>query len=172
MKKGDTKKAVDIARQALAANPTQKLALCVLAEYSISHRQLKEAFDYLEDAKRSDEKFARTYYLLGNAYYLKKDFKQAETNYKKAIELDPKENAPYSNLAGLYSSQKKNDKALSTLQKLLAVEPDFATNYKKAGIAAENAGKKKEAKEYYEKYLTLNPDGTDKERIKQWITKL
>ena len=72
----------------------------------------------------------------------------------------------------MYSSQKKNDKALSTLQKLLAVEPDFATNYKKAGIAAENAGKKKEAKEYYEKYLTLNPDGTDKERIKQWITKL
>jgi tetratricopeptide (TPR) repeat protein len=172
MKKGDVKQAVDIARHSLVANPTQKLALCVIAEYSISHGQIKEALGFLEEAKRSDDKFARAYYLSGNAYFVKKDFKQAEDNYKKSIVLDPNGSFAYSNLAAMYFSLKQVDKALTTLQRLIDIQPDFAVNYKNAGIAAEKVGKTKEAKEYYEKYLTLNPEGNDKDLIKEWMAKL
>jgi len=54
---------------------------------------------------------ADCYYNLGMAYQNKQQYAEAETNYKKAIELKPDNGDAYTGLATIYNAQKKFDLA-------------------------------------------------------------
>jgi tetratricopeptide (TPR) repeat protein len=84
-----------------------------IREYQVAARKLPIAFLYL-----------------GNAYFLKKDWDQAEIYFKKAIEKDGKNAAAYNNLAWLYLQKGQNlEQAEALAEKALELDPSKSSIY-------------------------------------------
>lgn len=170
--KGDFRQAIQAARDAKRANPTEKHALASIGEFYIHEGKVKEAQIVLQEVISRDDKFGRAHYLLGNAFTGDKKLSQAENHYKRSISLDPDEINAYLNLAAVYSRNGNMGGALSILENAIKQRPGYAESYKNAGIIVEKMNKKAEAKKYYEEYIKLNPNGDDAEAVKLWISKL
>ena len=84
-----------------------------IREYQLAAKNLPIAFLYL-----------------GNAYFLKNDWDQAEIYFKKAIEKDGKNAAAHNNLAWLYFQRGKNlEQAEALAQKALELDPSNSSIY-------------------------------------------
>jgi tetratricopeptide (TPR) repeat protein len=85
-----------------------------IREYQLAAKKLPIAFLYL-----------------GNAYFLKNDWDQAEIYFKKAIEKDANNAVAYNNLAWLYYRRGKNlDQAEALAQKALDLDPSKGSIYR------------------------------------------
>jgi tetratricopeptide (TPR) repeat protein len=85
-----------------------------IREYQLAAKKLPIAFLYL-----------------GNAYFLKNDWDQAEIYFKKAIEKDGKNAAAHNNLAWLYFQRGKNlEQAEALAQRALELDPSKSSIYK------------------------------------------
>jgi len=85
-----------------------------IREYQLAAKKLPIAFLYL-----------------GNAYFLKNDWDQAEIYFKKAIEKDAKNAAAHNNLAWLYYQRGKNlEQAEALAQKALELDPSKSSIYR------------------------------------------
>ena len=68
---------------------------------------------------------------LGNAYFLKNDWEQAEAYFKKAIGKDAKNAAAHNNLAWLYFQTGKNlEQAEALAQRALELDPSKSSIYR------------------------------------------
>jgi tetratricopeptide (TPR) repeat protein len=67
--------------------------------------------------------------LLGDAYTQTHDYAQAETAYRKALDLDPSELSHLRGLGQTLLSEEKYQQALSVYQKLIDLMPDDSDNY-------------------------------------------
>lgn len=73
-------------------------------------KQLKSSYDNslaeeTEDLEKKEDKSAFDYFLLGNNLYYEEQYEEAIASYKKAIEIDPKDDRAYVNLFELYVIQ-------------------------------------------------------------------
>jgi tetratricopeptide (TPR) repeat protein len=143
---------------------------------------LKTAFDEgvtLSNAGKNDEAIAKfneviamvpkcpeCYSNIGANYAQKKDWAQAETAYKKAIELDPNSGDAYNGLANVYNAQKKFDQAIEAsaqARKLAgagtagAAGGGGASQAFNQGVALWNAGKAADAKKLFAEAVQLDP---------------
>jgi tetratricopeptide (TPR) repeat protein len=85
-----------------------------IREYQLAAKKLPIAFLYL-----------------GNAYFLKNDWDEAEIYFKKAIEKDAKNAAAHNNLAWLYYQKGKNlEQAEALAQKALELDPSKSSIYR------------------------------------------
>lgn len=71
----------------------------------------------------NDPKDFEAWSQLGNAYFLNKDTKNAESAHLKAIAAKPDHTYALVNLGKLYLSQNENDKAIDILSKSVAADP-------------------------------------------------
>src|SRR5262245_4569717 len=105
---------------------------------------------------------ADCYYNMGLAYANKKDYAQAETAYKKAIELKPDNGEAYTGLATIYNAQKKFDLAADASAKAAqfsgAVGGGNAEASYNQGVILFNAGKFAEAKTQFEAATKADPN--------------
>ncbi len=93
---------------------------------------------------------------LGHVYRQKKDFAGAETEFKRAIELEPTKADSYIALASMYEEQGKSAEAVDLLAK---ASPGFEQDAKfqtALGATAMNAGREKEAEEAFTRVATLD----------------
>lgn len=103
------------------------------------------------------------YYNLGLAYVGKQDLAQAETAFKKAIELKPSSPEAYTGLAGIYNTQKKFDLAAEASSKAAELSGGAAggggaeASYNQ-GVILFNAGKFAEAKTQFEAATKADPN--------------
>jgi tetratricopeptide (TPR) repeat protein len=88
----------------------------------------------------ADAKSAQGYYLLGNAYNqlasTQSDAKERQANlakavdaYLKAINLDPQNDAAFTNLATVYYQTGQFDEAQTRVEQALKIKPDDATSH-------------------------------------------
>jgi tetratricopeptide (TPR) repeat protein len=102
------------------------------------------------------------YYNIGYAYLQKKDEKQAEASWLKALEIKPDYTEALNGLATLYNNQKRFDEATAMSAK--AASAGGATGGGSAdavynqGIILWNQGKIPEAKAKFEEALKANPN--------------
>jgi tetratricopeptide (TPR) repeat protein len=106
---------------------------------------------------------ADCYYNIGTAYVAKQDFAQAETAFKKMIELKPDSAEAYTGLAGVYNAQKKFDLAAEASSKASQLGGGGAAgggaegSYNQ-GVILFNAGKFAEAKTQFEAATKADPN--------------
>ena len=105
---------------------------------------------------------AECYFNIGYAYLQKKDEKQAEENWKKALEQKADHGDTLNALATLYNNQKRFDEATAVSTKAAASAPaGNADAVYNQGIILWNAGKIPEAKTRFEEAVKANPGHAD-----------
>jgi tetratricopeptide (TPR) repeat protein len=105
---------------------------------------------------------AECYFNIGFAYLQKKDEKQAEENWKKALEQKADHPETLNALATLYNNQKRFDEAAAVSAKAAASAPaGNADAIYNQGIILWNAGKIPEAKTKFEEAVKANPGHAD-----------
>ncbi len=84
----------------------------------------------IREYQAAAKKLPIAFLYLGNAYFLKNDWDQAEIYFKKAIKKDGKNAAVYNNLAWLYLQRGKNlEQAEVLAQKALELDPSKSSIY-------------------------------------------
>jgi len=106
---------------------------------------------------------ADCYFNLGQAYAAKQDYAQAETAYKKVIEIKPDSADAYTGLAGVYNAQKKFDLAADASAKASqysggAAGGGSAESSYNQGVILFNSGKFAEAKTQFEAATKMDPN--------------
>jgi tetratricopeptide (TPR) repeat protein len=102
------------------------------------------------------------YFNIGYAFVQKKDDKQAEENWKKALEIKGDHPETLNSLATLYNNQKRFDEAAAISAKAAASAPaGNADAVYNQGIILWNAGKIAEAKVKFEEATTADPNHAD-----------
>jgi Flp pilus assembly protein TadD len=105
---------------------------------------------------------ADCYYNIGVSYMAKKDEKQAEEAWKKALELKPDNSDAASALATLYNNQKRFDEAAAMSAKAAGgAGGGSADAVYNQGIILWNQGKVAEAKAKFEEALKADPNYAD-----------
>ena len=87
--------------------------------------------------------------------------KEAEISTKRAIELNPKSEGAYCNLATIFLDHGKLKEAEKSLRKAIEINPDFAEAYSNLGIILKDLGKLKEAEILIRKAIEIKPDFAD-----------
>ena len=108
---------------------------------------------------------ADCYYNIGLEYSALKDLAQAETAFKKAVEMKPDHADAYNGLANVYNAQKKFDLASQASAKAAELSAGTAAagggnadSLYNQGVIAWNAGKADEAKAHFESALKADPN--------------
>lgn len=92
---------------------------------------------------------------------------------KKAIAINPKSVTAQNNLGVLYGMLSRDAEAVEQFKKVAKLSPAESGAYKNIGIIySKYRDKRKEASEYFEKYLTANPKAEDRDLIEQKIQEL
>lgn len=172
IEKGDLRQAMVAARQGERANPTQKQCLTSIAEIQLAEGKIAEATSTLNDALQRHPKYGRAHFVHGNLLASKADYKAALQTYGKAEQNGFSEPRLYLNSAGVALRGKKAAEAFATYERALKKFPNLAEAHLGAGIAAGQLNKKKEAKKYFETYLTLAPNSSEAGRVRSWLKKL
>jgi tetratricopeptide (TPR) repeat protein len=97
----------------------------------------------IREYQAAAKKLPIAFLYLGNAYFLKNDWDQAEIYFKKAIAKDAENAAAHNNLAWLYYQQGKNlEQAEALAKKALELDPSKGSIY---GDTLEKVREKKRA---------------------------
>ncbi|HUR34327.1 MAG TPA: tetratricopeptide repeat protein [Vicinamibacterales bacterium] len=105
------------------------------------------------------------------SYTAKKDYAQAETAYKKSIEVKPEDAAAYVGLAGIYFNTGKAADAKPLVEKAVSIDPANPDAHYILGmtLVAENPAK---AKTEFEEFVKLAPTAPNAAIAKSLIAEL
>lgn len=110
------------------------------------------AMDLANEINRLD--VLQGYLVFGQIFISQKKYNEAEQEYQKAIEIDPRETDSYYYLSFLYQKQEKYNEAKEILLEMLKIKPEEFEAYYQLGktvlLSDENLGA---GITYFEKYL-------------------
>ena len=109
------------------------------------------------------------YNLLGQLWMTAKDARQAETAFKKAIDLDNSLLLAYMNLGQTYHQAGKTDEAVKEYETVLAKDPKVVQAHMLLGIIHESRKEFHKAQERYETILKLSPQFAPAANNLAWI---
>jgi tetratricopeptide (TPR) repeat protein len=90
----------------------------------VTYEQQGEFDNAIKEYNLAARKLPRAFLYLGNAHLQKKEWKEAEGFYRKAIREEPENADAYNNLAWLYYMKKENlDQAEKLVQRALELNP-------------------------------------------------
>jgi tetratricopeptide (TPR) repeat protein len=90
----------------------------------VAYEQNKEFDSALKEYEKASKKLTIAYLYMGNIYFLKNEYSEAESFYKKVIDKDPKNADAYNNLAWLYYTRRENlDEAEDLTLKAIELNP-------------------------------------------------
>jgi len=90
----------------------------------VTYEQNKEFDNALKEYEKASKKLTIAYLYMGNIYFSKNEYTEAELYYKKVINKDPKNADAYNNLAWLYYIKRENlDEAEDLALKAIEFNP-------------------------------------------------
>src|SRR4051812_16378999 len=141
---GDYAQARDAALQALSKRPGDEQALSLLTDTARTSEEVEEVRKTIEDLRKADQDRPSYHLALGSLGFRKGEKARAETEFKKALELDPKSGTAHVALAMLYWSNndlKAADQELKTAADLAPATSPVRMRYAdfklRTGAAAE-----------------------------------
>lgn len=148
--------------KALELNPKQTEALALVVGLHAREKKFDEAMKACEDHKKkvsdSPASLALIEYLEGNIFLAKQDSKAAQDRFKKAIEIEPNNPAPYVALAEIYAREKRFDEAIKEYEGVIAKNPKYLAGYMAVGTIYDLKGDGPKAEAYYRKALEIKKD--------------
>jgi serine/threonine protein kinase/Tfp pilus assembly protein PilF len=158
--------------RAVAADPDSPLTWAGLAEaqwfkYFLTKDQawLDRCNESLLEAQRRNLDLAPVHRVAGLLRRNAGLYEQAESEYLRAIELDPDNGDAYRRLAYVYKHNHQMDQALAMLKKAVLVAPNDFKVYQDLGAYYSDSGDEKQAVGQYEKCVQLASDEPDCHRI-------
>lgn len=122
----------------------------------IQEQQFDKIIRYLEETVKPQHTNGLS--LLANAYYQAGQPAQAESNYKRVLELDSNHIAANQHLGILARNQKNHAQSVVYFERLLKLRPNNAAYFKQLGNACANVVGMQDTAFYYMKQAyTLNP---------------
>jgi len=91
------------------------------------------------------------------AFYRQGRFDEAISEWKKALDLDPKDAAAVSNLGAALHGAGRLEEAAKEFARALEIDPDNVRAHSNIGIALASSGKYEEAARHFERALDLRP---------------
>lgn len=146
-----------------AAVPETVSITAAIQEAAVTETTINEIAS--REAARVEQ--AQKYYQAGRQLALQGRVEEAETQFKKAIELDPKNFQVYDKLGMMYYSMARNDEAAGILKQAISLNPaiiEFTSSPGDVDIAAQNCamlfdlGYRREAFEYLLKLSGRYPE--------------
>ena len=120
-----------------------------------------EEIKYLKQILEIDELNSDYWYLLGNAYYEKHQYRDAVISYKKALEIHKNWGTDYHNpfiyslLGGSYHKVNEHKREKEVYEIGLSIFPDLAGIIQRQAICALSQGKTDEADNFIAKYKSI-----------------
>lgn len=132
----------------------------ILVEYQLTHRKVKEAFETIKKLENSSPDGYLTYLLYGMAFNEISDYINAETNYTKAIRVEPDNPEPKVWLGKMYLKMNEYEKSIDLLKHVTETisSPDAYFNLAKA---YKHINKIKLAIQSYKRAIALDRNNPD-----------
>ena len=118
----------------------------------LDEKNFKEAENFLEIGSKYDKKI-----YAAELYSAKKEYQKAEKIYNELIQNLPKRDDIKIDYATMLMKQNKYSQAIKILKSAKEDHYFYAINYN-LGVCNKNIGNNKQAKEYFKKVLSKNPD--------------
>jgi tetratricopeptide (TPR) repeat protein len=158
--------------RAVAADPDSPLTWAGLAEaqwfkYFLTKDQawLDRCNESLLEAQRRNLDLAPVHRVAGLLRRNAGLYEQAESEYLRAIELDPDNGDAYRRLANVYKHNHQLDQALAMLKKAVAVAPNDFKVYQDLGTYYLDQGDERDAVRQYQNCVQLAADEPDCHRV-------
>jgi len=143
---------------ALKVDGTNFDALNGLLQLYARTKEVDKAHARIDQALASFPNNASLHYLKAQAYGFQQNSGSAETELRKALELDSNYLPAYYSLAAIYIHSRQEDRAISEYQKMIALRPENATPYVLIGIIEDMRKNFDAAGDNYRKALEKDPN--------------
>lgn len=142
----------------LYQNSKDVKALNALAMYYFKKEQFGAAELLLNRAVSVKANTSGLYNNLGLLELIRKNERKALVNFQQALNLRTKNQAAAQNLSSIYTKQKDYKKAAELFRKMDSNDTLTVADYNNYAVALNATGKEKDAADYYEKILKVNPE--------------
>jgi tetratricopeptide (TPR) repeat protein len=143
----------------VAQNPNSHLANFYYGRFLLVKKQSKKSLQYLIKARELNPKKADYYFWTGVAYGSVGQKKSERTNYKKALQINKKHLQSLIYLGNNLLLAKQYKAALVSYKKALEIWPSSPTALYNRSLIFGKLGRKPEALEGWQEYLSYYPSG-------------
>ena len=150
-------KALAYFEEALTRKPTAVDALAQIAAIKIAQGKANEARARVNRQLMASPNNPQLYNLLGQLWMQAEDPGQAETAFKKALELDNSLLSAYMNLGLVYHLAGKTDQAVKEFEAVLAKDRKVIQAHMQLGMIRDGRKEYDKAQAHYEAVLKLDP---------------
>jgi predicted O-linked N-acetylglucosamine transferase (SPINDLY family) len=155
---GDVRRAEQIGRQILQADPSNSEALHLLGVALHASGRLAEAVDQYQEALRVDPTRAEAWNDLGAARAVQGQLDEAVAAFRRVLELDPDHAAAHHNLGNALRIQGSPEEAVPHFRQALQLNPSYADAHHNLGIALLQQLQLDEALACFQQALRLKPN--------------
>lgn len=167
LKNGDSTKALQDYEKAVSLNTKDCELYTGIYENLENTDQAKQGEKYLEQALKLKPSSGEDYMNLGYAYFLKKDYANAEKMLNQAV--DKGTDQALLKLGKVYAAQDQKEKAEECFNQYMKAHPKDVDAITTLGDSAMSAGEYADAKTYFEKALSLGGEKKDQQIWKKYI---
>jgi tetratricopeptide (TPR) repeat protein len=149
------------------------LAKCYMNLYKVNknNKYVENAKLYLQEEIKMTKSYD-AYIYLGNMYLEEKNYDDALTQFKTAQKIDDGLDQALMGIGRVAFHTKKLTLALDLFIKVSERNPNNSTSYKYLGKVYKELGQSRLAIESFQKYLELNPTGSDVGKVQNFIKRL
>ena len=168
---GSTEKALEQANAIVSLNPYRGYNL-LSTYYARVKKDTVEAEKQIQKAIAAKPDSGDGYKRLGYLYMSQERFTDAYSQMKRYIELEPANPDSYDSYADVLKAEQKYDLAIEKYLRALSINKNYSASIFSLGECYELKGLKQKAKETYQWFLTVDPQGRRAESAKKKINEL
>ncbi|MBC7185990.1 MAG: tetratricopeptide repeat protein [Calditrichaeota bacterium] len=135
--------------------------LCATASRLLAEGEYEAALPFLQKAVAIDPAYAPGYCQLGQVYYSRMMWREAEAHFKKALALDFGLLEAHYDLALLYQRQHRFREALPFFKQVVLANPGDWESFLRMGQCTAELGNLVDAEAFYAEALRLKPDSIE-----------
>ncbi len=121
---------------------------------------------------KGDELAAKAFAGIGEAHVKKGDYKSAQENFQRSVEIHPSDEVLAYNVGEIYFANERVEEAIQFFNLATQIKPDWSEPYLKLGYAYLNKGDMEKAKENLKKFIEINPNAPNAEEVKKLLQSL